>query len=160
MMTKPKIFLSYSHEDEAWKELVLKHLHVPERQALLEVWADERIEGGARWNDQILGAIDSARVAVLLVSANFLGSEFILDVEVPRMLKRLQAGRLKILPVLVRPCLWPSVPWLAELQIRPWNGVALAARRGHRLDTELAAIAEEVLELARPGTPLSVAEKH
>jgi hypothetical protein len=151
-VTKPRVFISYSHHDEGWKNLISKHLHVPERQELIEVWADDSILGGEKWRNQILQAIDSAQVAILLVSADFLGSEFILQTEIPLIIEKFHAGRLKVLPVLVRPCLWASVPWLVELQVRPWNGVSLSAHRGHRLDMALMTIAEEVLKLIRPVT--------
>lgn len=148
-VSKPKVFVSYAHQDESWKDLLWKHLHVPARQDLLEVWADGNIPAGVCWHNQIMEAIDSSQLAILLISADFLGSEFILDMEVPRILARHRAGTLKVLPVLVRPCFWESVSWLAELQIRPWNGVSLAARRGARLDTELASLVEESIELIR-----------
>ena len=148
-MFKPRIFISYSHQDESWKDLLWKHLYVPARQDLLEVWADGNIPAGVYWHDQVIKSIDSSQLAILLISTDFLGSAFILDVEIPRILARHRAGHLKVLPVLVRPCYWESVAWLAELQMRPWNAVSLSARRGARLDTELALIVEEAMELMR-----------
>jgi len=148
-VSKPRIFLCYSHHDEPWKALLWKHLHVPARQDLLEIWADGRIPAGACWQDQIVEAIDSSQLAILLISADFLVSDFILGVEIPRILQRQHLGELKVLPVLVRPCFWGSVSWLAGLQIRPWNGISLSTRRGARLDSELALIVEEAISMVR-----------
>jgi len=153
-MPRPKVFLSYSHPDQAWQVRLSKHIGVLEKLGLLEVWSDTRIHAGARWRQTILRAIDSAQVAILLLSVDFLGSDFILNTEVPRILGRWQAGQLQVVPVLVRDCTWEEVPWLAELQLRPWNTVPLASHQRHRLDTELAAIAREVRRLADMAVPV------
>jgi hypothetical protein len=147
MSARPRVFLSYSHPDQAWQVRLGKHLRVLEKLGLLDVWADSRIHAGDRWHKAILGAIDSAQVAVMLLSVDFLDSDFILNTEVPRILRRERAGQLQVVPVLVRDCTWEEVPWLAELQLRPWNAVPLAAYQRHRLDAELAAIAREVRRL-------------
>jgi len=156
-MEKPGVFLSYSPQDKAWKDLCLKHLHVLERQELLEVWTEGHISAGAHRHDSLVKVINSVHVAVLIISADFLGSEPVLGVEIPLILERRLTDGLKVMPILVRPCLWEPVLWLAELQMRPCNGTPLSAHRGHRVDAELAGIAEEVLKLARGETLLQVA---
>ena len=77
-MTKPIVFVSYSHKDEKEKEALVSHLSVLQRAGLIEVWVDDRIQGGADWEDEIKKVIARARVAILLVSANFLTSDFII----------------------------------------------------------------------------------
>ena len=131
-MSSPRVFLSYTRPDKKWQDLLGKHLSVLEKLGLLEVWSDSRIRAGDRWRKKLLWAIDSAQVAVMLLSADFLVSDFILSVEVPRIMKRWRAGKLQVVPVLVRDCTWEEVPWLTELQVRPWDAVPLAAHQGHR----------------------------
>ncbi len=146
-MPGPSVFLSYSHEDEVWMERLRSHLAVLERQGRLETWDDRRIGGGADWREEIRSALEGAQVAVLLVSADFLTSNFILDVEVERLLERRAKEGVHILPVIVKACTWKQVPWLAAMHVRPKGGKPLATFRSDQRDSELVKIAEEVLEL-------------
>lgn len=90
-MSKPTTFISYSHKDEHWKERLVMHLEVLRQQGFLELWDDRRIAGGDEWYNDIQQAVDAANVAILLVSANFLASEFIMQEEAPRLLQRRDA---------------------------------------------------------------------
>lgn len=146
-MTQPTVFISYSHQDEAWKDRLVTHLGVLQRQGLLDPWDDRRIGAGADWRREIEAAIDRARVAVLLVSAHFLTSDFIQGDEVPRLLQRRDAEGLRVVPVIVRPCAWQRVDWLARMQARPRDGRPLSAGSDHQIDADLAAIAEEIADL-------------
>ncbi|HEY4594694.1 MAG TPA: toll/interleukin-1 receptor domain-containing protein, partial [Thermoanaerobaculia bacterium] len=141
-----RIFLSYSHTDEAWKDRVSRHLAVLTEEGLLDVWDDRRIGAGADWEAEIRAAMDAADVAILLISADLLTSRFVRDSEVPRLLQRRVKEGVRVIPLLVHPCLWKQVPWLAALQIRPWNGKALASLRSDHVDEALVAIAEEILK--------------
>jgi len=147
------VFLSYSHEDEAWMERLRSQLTVLERQGRLETWDDRGIGGGADWREEIRSALERARVAVLLVSANSLTSRFILDVEVERLLERRAQAGVHVLPVIVKACTWKQVPWLAAMQVRPRGGKPLATFRSDQRDSELVKIAEEVLELLEGKAP-------
>ncbi|WP_437651392.1 toll/interleukin-1 receptor domain-containing protein [Sorangium sp. So ce362] len=145
MAGRPTVFISYHHQDKEWKERLVQHLKVIEKQGLLEVWDDERIGAGENWREELAREIGRARVAVLLVSADFLASDFVLTEEVPRLLRGRQASGLRVVPILVRPCLWQAVPWLAEMKLRPHDGRALSAGAGHSVDANLAAISGEIL---------------
>jgi hypothetical protein len=68
MMTQPTVFISYSHKDEAWKDRLVTHLGVLEKQGQLDLWDDRRIGAGEDWHAEIQDAMDRASVAVLLVS--------------------------------------------------------------------------------------------
>ena len=149
-MPAPSIFISYSHTDEAWKDRLATHLGVLQHEGLLDPWDDRRIGAGADWRQEIQQAIEQARVAILLVSADFLTSQFIVEQEAPRFLERRQREGLHIVPVLVRPCPWQHVPWLCSIQSRPRDGRALAAGNEYQIDADLAAIADEVLTLVLP----------
>jgi len=145
-MAKPTVFISYSHEDEAWKDRLVTHLGVLQSQGLLDLWDDRRIGAGEDWEREIEKAMATASAAVLLVSADFLTSAFILGEEVPRLLERRDRDKesLRIFPVIVKPCAWKQVKWLARMQVRPQDGRPLSAGDEHRIDADLAAIAEEV----------------
>jgi hypothetical protein len=144
-----RVFISYSHRDEAWRAFFAKHLNVLASQGIAEVWTALRIGAGEAWEREIIRAIDSARLAILLISADFLGSEFILNVEIPQILERHRAGELAVVPVLVRPCPWEAVPWLREIQMRPWDGTPLSSRNGRR-EAEVVKVVREILGMLKP----------
>ena len=157
-MTKPTVFISYSHKDEQWKDRLVTHLGVLYHQGLLDLWDDRRIGAGEDWYQEIHEAMDAASVAVLLVSAHFLTSPFILGKEVPRLLKRRDKEGLRIFPVIVRPCAWKQVKWLARMQVRPKEGRPLSAGDEHHIDADLAAIAEEIAAIIGPAAQVTPSE--
>jgi hypothetical protein len=143
-MTAPTDFISYSHKDEEWKDRLVTHLGVLQQEGLLGVWDDRRIEVGADWYPEIEQAMQAASVAVLMVSANFLTSQFILGEEVPRLLQRRAEEGVRVFPVIVKPCAWKQVSWLSRLQVRPKDGKPLSGGTDYQVDVDLAAIAEEI----------------
>ncbi len=76
-MDKPTIFISYSHKDEEWKDRLVTHLGVLERRGTLRVWEDRKIAAGGAWFEEIEDALGKADAAILMISADFLNSEFI-----------------------------------------------------------------------------------
>jgi len=144
-----RVFLSYSHQDEAWKDRISRHLRV---LGDLEVWDDRQIALGTDWLPAIEQALAVAGLAVLVVSADFLTSDFILRREIPPLLERRQAGGLVVVPVIARPCAWQAVPWLARIQCYPKAGRPLAEVGKARAERDLAELALKVRELlpARP----------
>ncbi|MEP7008857.1 MAG: toll/interleukin-1 receptor domain-containing protein [Acidobacteriota bacterium] len=144
------VFISYSHLDEAWKDLLDRHFRVFKQQGLaVEAWHDRRIPGGGDWEAEIQKAMAEADAAILLISADSLGSKFINEREVPFLLGRSKADLLPVVPVVVRPCTWKLVPWLTKLNLRPRDGHPLSAGTEHEIEAQLVAIAEEVFHLAK-----------
>ncbi len=156
-MIKPTIFISYSHKDEEWKNRLGTHLKVLENESIIEEWDDRHIGTGKDWYKEIEDAMERCSVAMLMVSANFLTSEFILTEEVPRLLERKWDEGIRIFPLIVCPCAWKQVKWLAQMKVRPTDGHPLSAGDDHQIDTDLAAITEEVADVIRccapPTTP-------
>jgi tetratricopeptide (TPR) repeat protein len=142
--TKPTIFISYSHADEKWKDLLVTQLGVSQQQGLLELWDDRRIGAGEDWYEAIMEAMDAGSVAILLISSNSLTSDFILKKEVPRLLQRREDEGLRIFPIVVEPCDWEAVEWLKRMQLRPKNAKPLSGGNRHQVNTKLAAIAKEI----------------
>lgn len=153
MPPAPTVFISYSHEDEVWKDRLVKQLAVLQKQSLLETWDDRRIRAGEDWLEEIRKGMATARVAVFLVSADSLTSDFILHTEIPGLLERRERDGMTVFPVICTDCLWEEVPWLSRLQARPKDGQALASYRGNRVNVELKKIAQEILAILRNGAP-------
>ena len=139
-----KVFISYSHKDEAWRQRLAVHLKVLEMEGLCSVWDDRKIEVGTDWEPEIIKALDEARVIVMLISADFLTSEFIRGVEVPRALERRQKEGIEIIPVLVRPCPWKSVEWLGKMQVFPPGAEPMSALSEHEIETAMTTLAEYI----------------
>src|SRR5262245_1927469 len=158
-MSKPKVFISYSHADEKrWKNRLQKHLKVLERHGSLSFWDDRRVAAGQEWRAEIKAALDSANAAILLISTDFLGSNFINDEEVPAILQRRIRDGMKVFPLIVRSCPWQKVPWLEPLQVRPIDGKPLARFRGDDVDRILAELASEIDALLNQPQPKPSAE--
>lgn len=153
-MGKPLVFISYSSEDEDLKDQLLSHLDVLERAGLVEVWSADQIGAGTEWQTEIDNTIDQAKVALLLVTANLLNSDFILDEEVPALLQQREETGLVIVPVIAKACAWQRVDWLARLvrhpeRIRPiWRGP------NSPVDETLAILANYVAKIVADETPL------
>jgi len=93
------VFVSYSRKDAFWLKRLRTHLKPYERKGSLEVWDDQRIQTGARWIEEIKTALGRARVAVLLVSPDYLASDFIAEHELPNLLSREKDLRVVWIPV-------------------------------------------------------------
>lgn len=146
-MSTPTVFISYSHCDENWKNRLIRHLYVLQLEGQLDLWDDRRIGAGEEWRDEIAMAMTRAQVAVLLISADFLTSRFIRHTEIPRLLQRRTEEGLQIVPIIVHPCLWQKVPWLAKLQCRPRDGRALSKGSRAKVEEDLTTVATEILHL-------------
>jgi hypothetical protein len=116
------IFISYSHQDEAWKDRLVKQLKVLEKQAVCTAWHDRDIEIGGKWYNEIINAIEKANIFILLISADFMISRFINDEEIPRILERRGKHGSWVIPVIARNCDWQSAAWLSAIQATPQDG--------------------------------------
>jgi hypothetical protein len=116
---KGKLFISYSHKDEKWMKELTTFLKVMKIHAHLNYWIDTDIRAGDEWYGEIETAIREADAAVLLISADFLASDFIQEEEIPRILQKREENKLKIFPLIVHHCPWDEVDWLKALQVLP-----------------------------------------
>ena len=142
---KNVIFISYSHEDREWMDRLAGHLAVLQSQNLLTLWDDRRIGAGSEWEREIKEAIEQSSVAILLITANFLRSKFIMGFEIPRLLQRREREGVEIIPVIAKPCCWKHVEWLSRMNMYPRDAQALSCGSAHEIDEQLADLASVLM---------------
>lgn len=113
-----KVFYSYSHKDEVFRDEIEKWLVMLKRQNLIDSWHDRKIGAGKEWHDEISEHLNAADIILLLVSSDFLFSDYCYEVEVKQALERHKAGQARVIPVILRPCDWKAAPFSA-LQALP-----------------------------------------
>jgi hypothetical protein len=146
------VFISYSHLDRDW----LRHVETPlKAYSGLRTWADPYIEAGGKWQREIFAALSRTSVGVLLVSPNFLASDFIRDEELPALLKDADAGAIALFPIPIRASNYKATR-LAEYQFAHPPDHPLDALRLPRRIAAFVRIAEQIAEAAQkaPTRPL------
>jgi hypothetical protein len=111
---RDKVFISYSHLDKEFLSDVQRHFKPFLNQ--IDFWDDTKILPGQKWREEIKNAINVCKVAILLVSTDFLGSDFISTDELPPLLKAAEENGAVILIVILKPCLFEEFPELSQYQ--------------------------------------------
>jgi hypothetical protein len=101
---KNKVFVSYSHKDSAYLERLMVHLRPLEKDGVFDLWVDTRLKVGDKWKKEITTSLNKSNIAILLISADFLASEFITNNELPQLLQKAELEGTKILPMILKPC--------------------------------------------------------
>src|SRR5450759_2682206 len=101
-----ELFCSYSHKDALLQQQFGKHTAILRRNNWVTIWTDRNIGAGDEWAGEIDSHLETAQIVVLLVSSDFMDSEYCYTKEMTRAMERQDAGEAKVIPVIVRPCLW------------------------------------------------------
>lgn len=124
MTDKPKgkpeilktVFVSYSHCDNTYLDRLKIHLKPLERKGSIQLWSDTLIQSGAKWKQEIEKALEKAAIAVLLISADFLASDFIVNNELQPLLKAAEDKGTIIIPIILKPCRFLREPTISQFQ--------------------------------------------
>jgi hypothetical protein len=112
------VFIAYSRKDDDLRSKLVTHLSLLKRQGKIAAWYDGDIEIGSEWEVQLQDRLDSSPIILLLISADFLASEYCYETEMKRAIERHQAKTALVIPILLRPCDWQDSPF-SKLQGLP-----------------------------------------
>lgn len=146
---KRKIFISYSHADQKTLERLQIHLKPLSQLVEIEIWSDQKIVAGDKWLQEIERNIEECSIAILIVSADFLASDFINRKEIPPLLKKAEEGGCKIVPLIARPCLFTEIPSISSFQSINDPRQALSSVSESIQEEILTRTARQVLDLVR-----------
>lgn len=116
-----KAFISYSHKDEALRKELDSHLAMLKRSGAIETWNDRRIVAGTEFDSEISEHLESSQLILMLISADFLSSNYCYDIEMGRAMEKHSDGSSVVIPVILRPCDWHSSP-LGKILATPTDG--------------------------------------
>ncbi|RYG98035.1 MAG: toll/interleukin-1 receptor domain-containing protein [Alphaproteobacteria bacterium] len=119
-----RLFISYSHADEEFKAQLEKHLSLLRRSGRIEIWNDRCILPGQEFAGQIDQNLELADIILLLVSHNFIASDYCFEIEMRRALERHEKGEARVVPVILDHCSWHSAPF-GKINALPRNGQAI-----------------------------------
>ncbi|MXX74485.1 MAG: TIR domain-containing protein [Holophagales bacterium] len=140
-----RVFISYSHVDETFRIELEKHLSALRRQGVISLWHDRRIGPGEELHQQISKDLEAANIILLLVSADFLSSDYCYDTEMGRAMERHEQGDARVIPVILRPCDWQDAPF-GKLLAVPEDGKPVSKHAS--LDDGLLEVAQAVRQAA------------
>lgn len=120
------IFISYSVEDDFYRKELEKHLQPLKRQGILSYWSDRDISAGALWDDEIIREIEKADIILLLISPDYLASDYCFDNQMIRAIEKSKKQEFSfVVSVLLRPCSWKDTP-LTNLPVFPKNKIPIS----------------------------------
>lgn len=136
-----RVFLSYSHADEALRSKLETHLAMLRRSGEIEVWHDRKLVVGDRLDDEIAAYLETADLIVFLVSADFLASYYCYEREMNRALERVKECSARIAPIVIRACDWKNTPF-SQYVLSPTDAKPLVEHAD--LDSALLSVVNEL----------------
>jgi predicted aspartyl protease len=106
-----EVFYAYSHKDERLRDKLETHLSILKRNRVISGWHDRRISAGMGWTGKIDDKLNRADLILLLVSADFIASDYCYDKEMMRAMERHERGEARVIPVILRPCDCQGAPF-------------------------------------------------
>lgn len=144
------VAVSYSHADAKWRDALRKFLKPLVRQQRLRVWDDTAIDAGEQWRDEIKRAFGTADVAILLVSPDFLASDFIAEQELPMLFEKARRKQGRLLWLAVRPSNFKEQPGIEPLQALNDPEHPLSGLRKSACEKELTRVCDRILAALAP----------
>jgi hypothetical protein len=145
--TPLEVFVSYAHADQALKDELLKHLSPLKRRGLIKHWHDREIDAGSEWAAEIETNLGKADIILLLISPDFLHSEFCYEKELAQALERHRSGTCRVIPVFLRACDWKGLPF-GRLQGVPDDAIPVVSSQWPSQDDAFMRVAQGIRRVA------------
>ena len=124
-MPTVNVFYCYAQEDQGLRDELEKHLALMKRKDQITGWYDRNISAGKQWEEEIYSHLNTANIILLLISPDFMHSDYCYGVEMQRALQRHENGDARVIPIILRPVDWESAPF-SKLQILPTNSIPVS----------------------------------
>lgn len=142
-----EIFFCYAREDEALLNQLKIHLKPLQRQGIIEMWYDRDISAGAEWEHEIDRHLSTSKIILLLISPDFMNSDYCYGVEMRRAMERHEGGEACVIPIILRHVYWQVEP-LSKLQVLPTDAKPVTDPFWHNLDIAFYNITEGIRKVA------------
>jgi hypothetical protein len=142
------VFISYNHRDREWRDRIAASLE----RVGLGVLDDTALLAGQDWAQELENMRETARAAILIVTANSLGSFTIQSKELPHLVALQKSNGLRLIPVIAKPCLWQKSEVISSIQVFPESGTPLSSAPD-KIEAELEMLARQIIRLFEGPTP-------
>ena len=143
-----EIFCCYARKDKPLLSELRTHLMPLQRQGYITLWADTDIDAGTEWEEEINKHLNTAQIILLLVSSDFIASEYCYGKEMTRAMERHKAGEAQVVPIILRPVLWKHAPF-GILQALPTDAKPIIGSTWHNQDEALLDVANGIQKIVR-----------
>lgn len=123
--TSVKLFISYSHKDEMYREALDSHLSLLKREKVIDSWHDRKLVGGQHWKTEISQNLNNADIVIVLISSDFIASDYCFENEMLTALERHEQNISFLIPVIIRPTDWSSAPF-SKIQALPKDAIPIS----------------------------------
>ncbi len=123
---KAKVFISYAHKDEDFKNELIEHLSILKRTNMIEEWNDRKITAGQEWDKEISMHLEKADIILFLVSASFINSDYCYDIEVKRAIEKHESKDAILIPIVIRAVNWSGTDF-SKIQGLPKDALAVSS---------------------------------
>jgi hypothetical protein len=154
-----KIIFCYARKDEKLRKELEKHLSPLKRIYSIDSWFDKQIDPGSDWKNEIALQLNTANIILLLISSDFMASQFCYEIEMQRAIERHERGEACVIPIILRPTYWQDTP-LGKIQALPRNGQSVTDRRWGRVDNALHQVVGEIKDLIERQFAALIYAKH
>jgi hypothetical protein len=140
------IFFAYSREDSTLRDRLDKHLSGLKRKNYVNTWYDGKIDAGKEWEKEIDSNLAKADILLLLISADFIASDYCYEVEMTKAISRHEKGDAVIIPIILNPCDWSDLPF-SKIQGLPQNGKPITSTYWENSEIALNEVAKSIKEI-------------
>jgi hypothetical protein len=152
------IFFCYAHEDEVFLKILKKHLKPLQRDGLISVWHDRDINAGTDWEKEIDKHLNTAKIILLLVSPDFMNSDYCYGVELKRAIERHENGEARVIPIILRHIDYEGAPF-SRLQALPTGAIPVTDRKWRNRDEAFFDITQSIRRTIKLLSTLSMHDK-